>query len=274
MLQNVKMRCFDGILKKTMLVLLVSAVVIFYRGYIGYAKEETTQGTNDKFTETNIEKKDAELQDYVSIINCGDEYLKKYRNNKDVSYVILVSQSLEAESTGTLSLYYKDGNGEWVKLLNCDAFLGVNGIDKKEEGDGKTPTGDYGVGIAFGIESNPGSKIEYIQVTDSMYYCADKEYYNKLIDTAKVEHECSTTGSEHLIDHIPGYNYALVIDYNKECVFNKGSAIFLHCFSEYPYTMGCISISEENMIKIIQTVDKNVRICIFREKAVSEDIKK
>ena len=77
-----------------------------------------------------------------------------------------------------------------------------------------------------------------------------------------LNHICSNN-SEHLIRYIPQYNYALIFDYNKENVYGKGSAIFLHCYGSYPYTLGCISVAEENMIKILKTVDKNARICIY-----------
>lgn len=137
-----------------------------------------------------------------------------------------------------------------------------NGIDKTREGDARTPTGDYGFLMAFGAKENPGSLIPYTKLTDTMYLCGDKEYYNQFIDCSKMNHSCSNN-SEHLIRYIPQYNYGVFIDYNKEGVYGKGSAIFLHCFGSYPYTMGCVSVAEENMVKILRTIDSNSRICIY-----------
>ncbi|MBR1680782.1 L,D-transpeptidase family protein [bacterium] len=195
----------------------------------------------------------------------GDQYLLQYQDNELVRQIILVEQSAAEISVGRLFLLAKNEKGVWQETLQCKAFLGKNGIDKVREGDKRTPTGDYGMLMAFGAKDNPGSLISYTKLTDTMYLCGDKEYYNQFIDVSKVKHTCSNN-SEHLIRYIPQYNYALIFDYNKENVFGKGSAIFLHCVGSYPYTLGCISVTEENMIKILKTVDKNARICIYAAK--------
>lgn len=193
----------------------------------------------------------------------GDKYLKQYSSNSTVKQIILVEQSKEVVSTGTLCLLIKDERINWKEVLRCRANLGKNGIDKMREGDARTPTGDYGFLMAFGAKENPGSLIPYTKLTNTMYLCGDKEYYNQFIDVSKMNHRCSDN-SEHLIRYIPQYNYGLFIDYNKDGVYKKGSAIFLHCFGNYPYTMGCVSIAEENMVKILRTVDSNSRICIYQ----------
>jgi len=192
----------------------------------------------------------------------GDSYLAKYQDNPAVRQMILVEQSAAERSAAKLFLLVKEGNGRWHELLQCKALLGKNGIDKAREGDARTPTGDYGMLMAFGAKDDPGSLVPYTKLTDTMYLCGDKEYYNQFIDVSKVRHTCSKN-SEHLIRYIPQYNYALFFDYNKDNIYGKGSAIFLHCFGSYPYTMGCVSVSEENMIKILKTVDKNARVCIY-----------
>lgn len=194
----------------------------------------------------------------------GDIYLRKYQNIPSVTQLLLVEQSRNESSVGKLIVMTKRANNAWGELMKCKAYLGKNGLGKKQEGDARTPSGDYGFLMAFGAKKNPGSLIPYTKLTDSMYLCGDKEYYNQFIDVKKVSHVCSNA-SEQLIRYIPQYNYALFIDYNKEHVYGKGSAIFLHCFGNYPYTMGCISISEENMIKILKTITPTARICIYPE---------
>ena len=195
----------------------------------------------------------------------GDSFLKKYKMEQPVKQIILVAQSDTKISDARLFLLAKDANGEWEETLNCQAYLGKNGIGKEREGDIKTPTGDFGMTMAFGAKDDPGSLIPYTKLTNSMYLCGDKEYYNQFIDINKVKHTCSGN-SEHLLSYIPQYNYALVFDFNKENVYGKGSAIFLHCFGSNPFTMGCVAISEENMVKILKTVDTNARICIYSNK--------
>lgn len=195
----------------------------------------------------------------------GDSYLTQYQNDDLVKQIILVEQSAAEVNSGKLFLLTKNENSEWQENLQCKAYLGKNGIDKVREGDAKTPTGDFGVLMAFGAKDDPGSLVPYTKLSDTMYLCGDKEYYNQFIDVSKINHTCSNN-SEHLIRYIPQYNYALFIDYNKEHVYGKGSAIFLHCVGSYPYTLGCVSVTEENMVKILKAVDKNVRICIYATK--------
>ena len=195
----------------------------------------------------------------------GDVYLQRYFQHNSIQQIILVEQSKEAASEGILFLLIKNSGQDWQEVLRCKAYLGKNGIDKMREGDMRTPTGDYGMTMAFGAKDDPGSLIPYTKLTNTMYLCGDKEYYNQFIDVSKVNHTCSNN-SEHLLSYVPQYNYALIFDYNKENVYGKGSAIFLHCFGSYPYTLGCIGIAEDNMVQILKTVDINTRICIYSNK--------
>lgn len=192
----------------------------------------------------------------------GNKYLTQYQNDSKVKQMILVEQSVAEVSTGTLFLLVKNEKGEWQEQLQCKALLGKNGIDKVREGDKRTPSGDFGFLMAFGAKVDPGSLVPYTKLTNTMYLCGDKEYYNQLIDVSKLEHRCGGN-SEHMLSYVPQYNYGLFIDYNKERIFGKGSAIFLHCFGSYPFTLGCISVAEDNMVKILRTVDANARICIY-----------
>lgn len=217
-------------------------------------------------TDTSISKNIKEFKEDTPLFHDkGIEYMTKYEKNPSVRQLIIVEQTESNISTGKLFLFNKNIDNQWELVLECKALLGLNGIDKTREGDRKTPTGDFGVGRAFGAKDNPGAVIPYTKLTDTMYLCGDKEYYNQFIDISKLDHQCSSK-SEHLLDYIPQYNYALIIDYNKECVYGKGSAIFLHCNGSNPFTLGCIGVTEENMIKILKCVDKNTRICIYQGK--------
>lgn len=157
-------------------------------------------------------------------------------------------------------ILYKKANGKFKKVFACAGYVGKNGINKKREGDKKTPTGTYGFTKAFGIKSNPGSKIKYIKLNSYLYWSADRKYYNQMIDIRKVK---ASRAGEHLIRYRPHYNYALAIDYNKKCIYKKGAAIFLHCTGSNPYTGGCVAVKEKYMKKIMKTVDKNAKICIY-----------
>lgn len=191
----------------------------------------------------------------------GAIHLQKYAEESKIRSIILVQQSKESVSKATLTLLVKgDKTPVWAEMLSVKAYLGKNGIDKVREGDKKTPSGDFGIITAFGIADNPGTTLPYLKVNDTMYCCDNREYYNKIIDVNKVKHSCT---GERLIRYNPQYKYAVFLDYNKECEFGKGSAIFLHCVGSYDYTLGCISVAETDMIKILKTIDLNTRICIY-----------
>jgi len=76
-------------------------------------------------------------------------------------------------------------------LFVTDVYVGKNGLGKKGEGDAKTPVGTLRPLSAFGIKPNPGTTMPYIDVTPTTYACDENcEYYNKIIDTSVVQHEC------------------------------------------------------------------------------------
>ena len=183
--------------------------------------------------------------------------LQKYEKSKKVNQLIFVKY--KGKSKANIVLYEKV-NGKFKKVFACAGYVGKKGIGKKREGDKKTPTGTYSFTKAFGIKKNPGSKIKYIKLNKYYYWSGDRRYYNQMIDIRKVK---ASRSGEHLIDYKPQYNYALAIDYNKKCVYKKGSAIFLHCTGKRPYTGGCVAVKEKYMKKIMQTVDKNAKICIY-----------
>ena len=182
---------------------------------------------------------------------------EKYTPKKKVNHLIFVKYL--GNSRAKLIVYRKAGAG-WKKVLSCKAYTGSNGLNKKVEGDRRTPTGTFTVTRAFGVKKDPGSRIRYTKLKKSHYWCADRHCYNRMISIKKHPHKCS---GEHLIKYRKQYAYALAFNYNKKNEYGKGSAIFLHCFGYHPYTMGCIAISKDNMKKILRTCEEHTKICIY-----------
>lgn len=187
-----------------------------------------------------------------------DALKEKYRDKEKVKELAFVKY--KGNSKATFVLFKKDENSEWNKVLSCKAYVGQNGIDKVKEGDRKTPTGSFKLTCAFGIKDDPGSAMKYTKVNKYLWWCGDKEYYNTMIDIREKPHDCR---GEHLINYTKQYAYSMNIGYNTRGEYLKGSAIFLHCFGYYNYTLGCVAVSEENMKTILQTCEKNSRICIY-----------
>lgn len=188
-----------------------------------------------------------------------DKLLDKYSGDSSVRQLIFVKYT--GGTKAKVLMYNKKGN-KWKCILECQGYVGKKGIGKKKEGDKKTPTGVFNLTEAFGIKNNPGTVMPYIKVNKYQYWCSDKKYYNQLIDIRETPHKCR---GEHLSDYVPQYNYGMVLDYNSECAYNKGAAIFLHCKGSNPYTLGCIAVSQKNMIKILKNTEQGAKICIYKK---------
>lgn len=158
-------------------------------------------------------------------------------------------------------------NGNIELCTSC--FIGKNGLGKLKEGDNKTPVGTYNLQFAFGVNSISNSKLPYIKLDKNMYWVTDSKskFYNefiKIVNNKKDENnlyrsifinEVDWKEAEHLIDYPIEYEYVIALDYNKEKIFNKGSAIFLHCKNKN-YTSGCIAISKEELKYLISNLEK------------------
>lgn len=186
--------------------------------------------------------------------------LNKYRDNRNVKQLVFVRYN--GRNNTTLTLYKKNNKKIWYQVLNCKAYVGQYGINKKREGDRRTPTGEFNLERPFGTLNNPGSKMPYTKLNKYLYWCGDKKHYNRMIDIRKYPHKCR---GEHLIKYSKQYAYAMNISYNSKGTYGKGSAIFLHCFGNARYTLGCVAVSKANMRTIIRNCEKGTRICIYKK---------
>ncbi|MBO4897452.1 MAG: L,D-transpeptidase family protein [Clostridia bacterium] len=196
------------------------------------------------------------------------EVLQKYRKDDSVHQVMLVRCT---EGSNAIVQFYNkltDQNNAWTLLFETDAYIGKNGTGKTQEGDAKTPLGDFGVQYAFGILNNPGTALDYVDIKESTFACdEDCEFYNQLIDLNETEHDCK---GEEMFIYTPEYNYGIVTDYNAENEYPKGSEIFLHCKGAKVFTGGCIAIDEECMKTVLQYADPGMRIIIHEEYKTQE----
>ena len=188
--------------------------------------------------------------------------ISKFKISSETVQIMLVIADNYTTTEADFYFYIKENN-IWKNIIKSNAYLGLNGLGKLIEGDKKTPVGIYKFNKYFGIKKNPWTKFPYTLITESLYWNSDpnSDKYNLLVDYNEYKN-FDTNKSEHLIDYSPGYNYAMNINYNEERIPNKGSGIFLHCFTKNKYTFGCISISENNMIEIYKILNENCCIII------------
>ncbi len=163
--------------------------------------------------------------------------------------------------TAEVSMHEKDENGCWKEILSTEGFVGTAGVGQASENTTATPKGTYTLTQAFGVSPDPGSGLPYVQVDASYYWVDDPSspYYNQFVSTKQVAKNWNS--AEHLVDSPSAYAYAVAIDYNLDCVPGAGSAFFLHCSTGAP-TAGCVSVSKNDMIFILQHLSENAYIVI------------
>ncbi len=182
--------------------------------------------------------------------------MNRYAENDSVAQLLLVKHT---EGSNALAEFYVKNDGAWELIESGPVFIGKNGLGKEMEGDKKTPVGEFTVNTAFGILPDPGTGLPYIFVTPSIYGCDDSCYYNQIIDTAVVHHECH---GEHLMDYVPHYHYGMAISYNPDGIVGLGSCIYVHCKGPNPYTPGCVALDEEFMRNVLIHSDKRIVVSI------------
>lgn len=177
------------------------------------------------------------------------------RQRPDTSQLILVRNDGPLPHNSTLYAFERNA-GTWALILGpVPAMTGRNGFagtGGKREGDGRTPTGAYPLGFAFGYPSRIDSAMPYRQMTRDDIWVDDPDSrdYNRL----KKRGQTAARSFEDMVLPDDRYKYGIVIEYNADPVIpGLGSAIFLHIWkNETTPTAGCIAISEENILKLVR----------------------
>jgi L,D-peptidoglycan transpeptidase YkuD (ErfK/YbiS/YcfS/YnhG family) len=168
---------------------------------------------------------------------------------KQAIVVIGEQESMKA----TLQLWQRSKEQDWECIENMDCVIGRGGLTKeKKEGDGKTPTGLYAIGTAFGTDPPPPCEWPYRLTGPHDYWIDDPHSpdYNRWV-VYEGDPDSRWKSYERLTN--PLYNRALVIRYNEDPVIaGKGSAIFFHRWAgpDQP-SAGCVTVSEEQVLRVL-----------------------
>ena len=168
-----------------------------------------------------------------------------FATNRDSSSVLVTIHALE-RNNGVWHLIFPTFTGSIGEM-------GFAAIDKKREGDGKSPSGIFPLGIAFGYDPSVVTKMPYRQATDDDFWVDDvnSEDYNKW-----VKGKPNAASWEKMKRDDDQYKYGVVIEYNMHPIIKgKGSAIFLHVWKGGESTVGCVSMPEEMVLKILGWLD-------------------
>lgn len=238
--------------KSTLLIILLVLIIVILLGGLIYV---LVNNSHYKRYKNIISQEEVEKTLYGQPIS-------KERNGE---FRIGIKTAINGDFHAELTIY-EAKDGKYESVFTCPAVVGKNGPGKQSEGDTKTPLGTWTIGEAYGIKDNPGSKIKYTKVTEDMYWCAtgsNSKKYNKLIYKSE-NPDADYSEDEHLIDYPVVYNYLLDLGYNAACAPYAGNAIFLHCWrGENSPTGGCVGISEENMVKVLQTITPGTSVTIY-----------
>ena len=134
----------------------------------------------------------------------------------------------------------------------------------KKEGDGKTPSGIYPLGPAFGYAFMVNTGLDYLQATDIDFWVDDVQsiQYNQW-----VHGKPNANSFERMKRHDNLYQYGIVIGYNTHPVIpGNGSAIFMHVWRRYDSpTSGCVAVNQRYLRKILHWLNQHYQPVIILE---------
>ncbi|WP_405180025.1 hypothetical protein OG225_01095 [Nocardia sp. NBC_01377] len=171
--------------------------------------------------------------------------------------VITVVADSPSATTATLTAWQRRPDGWHSEMGPVRAFVGSAGVGLTADNIPRTPVGVWSLTEAFGIEPDPGTALPYRHVDTSDWWVSDARapQYNK-------HARCSAGGcpfdeaiGENLGEMGPVYDYAVVMDYNRNPVVpGLGSAFFLHVTDGTP-TLGCVAIGVDELRDIMRWLD-------------------
>jgi L,D-peptidoglycan transpeptidase YkuD (ErfK/YbiS/YcfS/YnhG family) len=155
----------------------------------------------------------------------------------------------------TLTAWERGTNG-WRRIAGpWPAVGGRNGFappGKKREGDGRTPSGIFRLGLAFGRSAALPTGLVYRQATEDDYWVDDpaSPFYNQW-----VKGKSKGISSEKMLLNNGLYDVGIVVEYNTApSVPGHGSAIFVHLWGEHGKqpTSGCVALDRAQLTTLIR----------------------
>ena len=157
-----------------------------------------------------------------------------------------------------------------IKLKNKDTLIfdefkfkcaiGKNGLKKnKIEGDKSTPKGIFGLGKLYYRSDRvpkPETNLTTKKITKNLGWCdiSNNKYYNQEVSSLK------NVNKEKFFRKDNKYDYLIIINYNKNKIKNKGSAIFIHLTRDYKATNGCVAINKNDFLILAKIINKKTHI--------------
>lgn len=174
---------------------------------------------------------------------------------------VLISQpASDTQRRVKLSLWQFENNRWRGIYTRVDAIVGRSGIapqGQKKEGDGRTPSGTFELGPAFGYAPSIETRLDYRQADTNDFWVDDpaSAQYNQWVHGTP---QASSWEDMRRKDDL--YKMGIVIGYNTAPIVpGAGSAIFMHIWRRYDHpTAGCVALSQKNLRRILRHLDKNL----------------
>jgi len=222
--------------KSTLFLFVMTILPVLFSCAIHSAKGSVPSTDMNRFTKKFISRHTTQIGGSEQII---------FATNRDPSSVFVTIHAVE-RTDGVWHLVFPAFTGSIAEM-------GFAAIDEKREGDGKSPSGIFHLGFAFGYDPSVETKMPYRQAIDDDFWVDDvnSEDYNQW-----VKGEPRAASWEKMKRDDDQYKYGVVIEYNMDPVVKgKGSAIFLHVWNDGDSTVGCVAMSEEMILKILGWLD-------------------
>jgi L,D-peptidoglycan transpeptidase YkuD (ErfK/YbiS/YcfS/YnhG family) len=187
--------------------------------------------------------------------------------------ILLVSARLLAAPADDTLTVSRSSSGVWVlawqgKTYRC--AVGRSGVARegeKREGDGRTPAGVFTLRRVYYRSDRIGTlrtALPSTAMTREDGWCDDPDdpLYNRPVHLPYPGHH-----EELWRDKDSLYDLVVAIGYNDEPVVpGLGSAIFIHVAGPgYPSTAGCVALSRDDLLEILERVGPACRIRIVAQ---------
>ena len=186
--------------------------------------------------------------------------------DRSISQAVYVHPIYKNSQQAQLSAWQKQGN-TWHRVFFVSAVIGRNGLalpGEKKEGDGKTPSGLYLLGPAFGYASSIDTRLQYRVAGNLDFWVDDVKslQYNQWVNGRP-----AADSFEKMRRRDNLYQYGIVIGYNTNPIIpGAGSAIFMHIWRRYNSpTSGCVALNQRYLRKILRWLDRQNQPVIIME---------
>ena len=187
-----------------------------------------------------------------------------------------VRQALVAEPGASVpaarASLWEDRADGWARVWDCsEAVAGRAGFaapGAKREGDGRSPSGIFGLSLAFGYAAAGDTALPYrcCTMADRWVDDPDSPDYNRWVTAP---HPARSAERMRRDDDL--YEFGLVVDYNCDpAVPGAGSAIFVHVRDERGGgTAGCLALPRAEMVALLRRLRPGA-VAVFNPAALNE----